>query len=197
MKRMKDYLLTMCILPCLYSNAQEKITSLPAIPEKGRQTFQQYIESHTVSEMNKDTVIIANVYATIGYSYWDNLFGTMSRSFYVVKQDLVYEGSELKKSNEILYVPVAPAKYERTPAKIDIIKKKIKTNFELNNNNDYFFRNDKFAVEAEMFLGEKKVTFHCLTYPQYYVLDFSQNKQSAEEDLKKKFEQDLHKSLIP
>lgn len=67
---------------CAYfANAQEKITSMPAIPEKGIQTMWKYIESHSVSEMDNDTVTLANVYGVVGYSFMDKYIGVMTRSF--------------------------------------------------------------------------------------------------------------------
>lgn len=182
---------------CAYfANAQEKITSMPAIPEKGIQTMWKYIESHSVSEMDNDTVTLANVYGVVGYSFMDKYIGVMTRSFFVLAQDVVFEDSVIKDKKEILYVPVSPNKYEQTPAKVETIKNKIKADFVLNGQNFFFFRKDKFTVKAEWYYGKKKVTFHCLTYRPYYILDIHSDTPNIEDD-KKLFEESLHKNIMP
>ena len=104
--------------------------------------------------MNKDTVVLSNIYSLIGYSYVDKYLGELTGR-------LTENG------------------YEQTPVDNNIIKEKIRADFTLNNNNSYFYRNDTFAVKTMNVDGKKNVILHCISYPQKYILDIDSDKKEA------------------
>lgn len=125
----KDLLVAVIIMLALPSKAQEYIKAMPVVPKKGFQTFGQYIETHDVSEMDGDTVTLANVYGTIGYAVMDRYVGRIDRSFFLMMQDAIYEDDKNVDSKKMLYVPISPSKYELTEINTNVIKKKLKEDF--------------------------------------------------------------------
>ena len=105
----------------LPSKAQEYIKAMPVVPKKGFQTFGQYIETHDVSEMDGDTVTLANVYGTIGYAMMDRYVGRIDRSFFLMMQDAIYEDDKNVDSKKMLYVPISPSKYELTEINTNVL----------------------------------------------------------------------------
>ena len=166
------------LLFCIAANAQQKIISLSPIPDATKQTIEQYISTHAIEEMNKDTVVLSNVYSLIGYDYEDKYLGELTGSFIVVGQDYQYKDLKLQSNEKLLYV-LTENGYEQTPVDKEIIKKKIRGYFALNNDNSYFYRNDTFAVKAMNVDGKKDVILHCISYPQKYILDFDSDKKEA------------------
>ena len=92
------------LLFCIAANAQQKITSLSPIPDATKQTIEQYISTHSIEEMNKDTVVLSNVYSLIGYDYEDKYLGELTGSFIVVGQDYQYKDLKLQSNEKLLYV---------------------------------------------------------------------------------------------
>ena len=178
MKQIKKICIFSELLFCMAINAQQKITSLSPIPDTNKQTIKQYISTHSVEEMNKDTVILSNIYSLIGYNYVDKYLGESTGNFMVVGQDYQYKDLELKNNEKLLYV-LTENGYEQTPVDKEIIKKKVRGYFTLNDNNSYFYRNDTFAVKAMNVDGKKNVILHCISYPQKYILDFDSDKKEA------------------
>lgn len=166
------------ILFCIAVNAQQKITSLSPIPDATKQTIKQYISTHSIEEMNKDTVVLSNIYSLIGYSYVDKYLGELTGSFIIVGQDYQYEDLKLQCNGKLLYV-LTENGYEQTPIDKETIKKKIKGYYILNDDNSYFYRNDTFIVKANNNNGKKNIFLHCISYPQKYILDFDSDKKKA------------------
>lgn len=160
------------------ANAQQKITSLLPIPDATKQTIKQYISTHSIDEMNKDTVVLSNIYSLIGYTYVDKYFGESTGSFIVVGQDYQYKDLELQNNEKLLYV-LTENGYEQTPVDKETIKKKIRGYFALNDDNSNFYRNDTFVVRAINIDGKKKIFLHCISYPQKYILDLDSDKKEA------------------
>lgn len=147
---------------------------MPIVDRTG-QLFSQYISTHTMSEMDGDTVTLVNVYGTIGYSFLDQYIGIVTQTFIVPLQDVVYEDTVPVEYKPMFYIPIKPGIYELTKYDEKEIEKKLGYKFVLNGTNDFFVRKDRFIVHAEYYYGKKKVTFHCLTYPKRYVLNFDKN----------------------
>lgn len=174
----KDLFVAVIIMLALPSKAQEYIKAMPVVPKKGFQTFEQYIKTHEVSDMDGDTVTLANIYGTIGYAVMDRYLGRIDRDFFLMMQDAVYEDDKNVDYKKMFYVPISPSKYELTEINTNVIKKKkLKEDFIFTQNNSFFFRNDKFVVKAEWYYGRKRVTFHCLTYPKHYILAIGEDKE--------------------
>lgn len=178
MKQIKKICIFSELLFCMATNAQQKITNLSPIPDTNKQTIKQYISTHSVEEMNKDTVILSNIYSLIGYNYVDKYLGESTGNFIVVGQDYQYKDLELQNNGKLLYV-LTENGYEQTPVDKEIIKKKIRGYFALNDDNSYFYRNDTFIVKANNINGKKNVILHCISYPQKYILDFDTDKKKA------------------
>lgn len=146
------------------------------LPDNTAQRMEQYIETHDVDEMNGDTVTLWNPYFAVGYSFVDDYLGVISRNFYVAAQDVEYKNSEISTYDQMLYIPTKPMRYELSSMDEKEIEKKLGYKFALNGDNWYFWRKDTFTVKAEYIwiVGEKikKVTFHCISYPKYYDLEF-------------------------
>ena len=178
MKQIKKICICSELLFCIAATARQKITSLSPIPDTNKQTIKQYISTHSVEEMNKDTVVLSNIYSLIGYSYVDKYLGELTGSFIVVGQDYQYKDLKLQSNDKLLYL-LTENGYEQTPVDNNIIKEKIRADFTLNDNNSYFYRNDTFAVKAMNVDGKKNVILHCISYPQKYILDFDSDKKEA------------------
>ena len=178
MKQIKKICIFSELLFCIAANAQQKITNLSPIPDATKQTIEQYISTHPIDEMNKDTVVLSNIYSLIGYSYVDKYLGELTGSFIVVGQDYQYKDLKLQSNEKLLYV-LTENGYEQTPIDKETIKKKIKGYFALNDNNSYFYRNDSFVVKANIVGGKKKFFLHCISYPQKYILDLDSDKKKA------------------
>ena len=125
MKQIKKICVFSELLFCIGANAQQKITSLSPIPDATKQTIEQYISTHSIEEMNKDTVVLSNVYSLIGYDYEDKYLGELTGSFIVVGQDYQYKDLKLQSNEKLLYV-LTENGYEQTPVDKEIIKKKKK-----------------------------------------------------------------------
>lgn len=166
------------LLFCIAANAQQKITNLSPIPDATKQTIEQYISTHSIDEMNKDTVVLSNIYSLIGYSCVDKYLGETTGSFIVVGQDYQYKDLKLQSNEKLLYV-LTENGYEQTPVDKEIIKKKIRGYFALNDDNSYFYRNDTFVVKAINIDGKKNIFLHCISYPRKYILDFDSDKKKA------------------
>lgn len=108
------------LLFCIAANAQQKIISLSPIPDATKQTIEQYISTHSIEEMNKDTVVLSNVYSLIGYDYEDKYLGELTGSFIVVWQDYQYKDLKLQSNEKLLYV-LTENGYEQTPVDKEII----------------------------------------------------------------------------
>lgn len=172
--------LFLCVATLLPSSAQEVITGFPVIPDKSVQMFEDYIQTHSVEEMNGDTVTLSNVYSSMGVTVFDKLLGPVpAYRFIVTPQDIIYNDTTYSKADMMIYVPVAPAvkgKYELTEQSVSAIEKKLNGKFDLNGDNFIFRRNDKFVVKAMSDVyGKKVVTFHCISYPKYYILDIGKD----------------------
>ncbi len=172
----KLILLIFVVMFSVSNNAQNVVTDtikeMP-IADRTGQLLSQYIDTHTMSEMDGDTVTLVNVYNTIGYSFNDKYLGIVTQTFIVPLQDIVFEDSSVAEYKEMFYIPMKPGIYELTKFDQQTAEKKLGYKFVLNGNNNFFVRKDRFVVRAEYDYGKKKVTFHCLTYPKRYVLDFS------------------------
>lgn len=173
----KDLFVAVIIMLALPSKAQEYIKAMPVVLKKGFQTFELYIKTHEVSDMDGDTVTLANIYGTIGYAVMDRYLGRIDRDFFLMMQDAVYEDDKNVDYKKMFYVPISPSKYELTEINTNVIKKKLKEDFIFTQNNSFFFRNDKFVVKAEWYYGRKRVKFHCLTYPKHYILAIGEDKE--------------------
>lgn len=180
MEQIKKICVFSSLLFCIAANAQQKITSLPLVPDITKQTIKQYISTHTIDEMDKDTIVLSNVYSLIGYSYVDKYLGELTEHFIMVGQDYQYTDLELQGNEKLLYV-LTENGYEQTPIDKEAIKKKkkIKGYFGLNDDNSYFYRNDTFIVKANNNNGKKNVFLHCISYPQKYILDFDSDKKKT------------------
>ena len=178
MKQIKKICIFSELLFCIAANAQQKITSLSPIPDATKQTIKQYISTHSVEEMNKDTVVLSNIYSLIGYSYVDKYLGELTGSFIVVGQDYQYKDLKLQSNDKILYL-LTENGYEQTPVDNNIIKEKIRADFTLNDNNSYFYRNDTFVVRSINIDERKYIFLHCISYPQKYILDFDSDKKEV------------------
>lgn len=170
------------ILPSL---AQEVITDFPIIPDKSVQIFEDYIQTHFVKEMDGDTVTLANVYSSMGVTVFDKLLGPVpAYRFIVTPQDIIYNDTTYSKADMMIYVPVAPAakgKYELTEQNVSAIEKKLNGKFDLNGDNFIFRRNDKFVVKARLdAYGNKVVTFHCISYPKFYILNVGKEEDKTQ-----------------
>ena len=180
MEQIKKICIVSSLLFCIAANAQQKITSLPLVPDITKQTIKQYISTHTIDEMDKDTIVLSNVYSLIGYNYVDKYLGELTEHFIMVGQDYQYTDLELQGNEKLLYVLIENG-YEQTPIDKEAIKKKkkIKGYFGLNDDNSYFYRNDTFIVKANNNNGKKNVFLHCISYPQKYILDFDSDKKKT------------------
>lgn len=178
--------LSLCATTLLPSSAQEVITGFPVIPDKSVQTFENYILTHTVEEMDGDTVTLANVYSSMGVTVFDKLLGPVpAYRFFLTIQDFSFvDTTYTQQATGLLYVPVAPAtkgKYELTEQSVSAIEKKLNGKFDLNGDNFVFRRNDKFVVKAKLdAFGKKVVTFHCISYPRYYILDVGKDEDKGQ-----------------
>ena len=166
------------LLFCIVANAQQKITSLSPIPDATKQTINQYISTHSIDEMNKDTVVLSNIYSLIGYSYVDKYLGELTGSFIVVGQDYQYKDLKLQDNGKLLYL-LTENGYEQTPFDEKIIKEKLRADFTLNDDNSYFYINDTFVVRAIDINERKYIFLHCISYPQKYILNFDSDKKEA------------------
>lgn len=175
-RKVGSLILLLSFFCCAHAFAQQKITEFIQSPDGTAQRMEQYIKTHDVDEMNGDTVTLWNIYGAEGYSFVDDYLGVISRNFYVVAQDVEYRNSETSTYSTLLYVPIKPARYELTNMDEKEIEKKLGYKFALNGDNWAFWRKDKFTVKAEYIwiAGKKikKVTFHCISYPKYYDLEF-------------------------
>lgn len=178
MKQIKKIYIFGELLFCIAANAQKKITSLSPIPDATKQTIEQYISTHSIEEMNKDTVVLSNVYSLIGYDYEDKYLGELTGSFIVVGQDYQYEDLKLQCNGKLLYI-LTENGYEQTPFNEKIIKEKIRADFTLNDDNSYFYRNDTFVIRAISINERMHIYLHCISYPQKYILDFDSDKKKA------------------
>ena len=178
MKQIKKICIFSELLFYIAANAQQKITSLSPIPDATKQTIEQYISTHPIDEMNKDTVVLSNIYSLIGYRYVYKYLGELTGSFIVVGQDYQYKDLKLQSNDKLLYL-LTENGYEQTPVDNNIIKEKIRADFTLNNNNSYFYRNDTFVVRAINIDERKYIFLHCISYPQKYILDFDSDKKEA------------------
>ena len=88
------------------NNAQNVVTDtikeMPIADRKG-QLLSQYIDTHTMSEMDGDTVTLVNVYNTIGYSFNDKYLGIVTQTFIVPLQDIIFEDSSVAEYKEMFY----------------------------------------------------------------------------------------------
>lgn len=172
----------MCVLSelffCIAANAQQKITSFSPVPDMTKQTIEQYVSTHSIDEMDKDTIVLANVYSLVGYNYVDEYLGELTGNFIAVGQDYQYVDSKRQSYKNLLYV-LTEKGYEQTPIEKEAIKKKIRGYFAFNDDNSYFFRNDTFVVKANKIDGKEKVFLHCISYPQKYILDFDSDKNKV------------------
>lgn len=85
---------------------------------------------------------------------------------------------KLQSNGKLLYV-LTENGYEQTPVDKEIIKKKIRGYFALNDDNSYFYRNDTFVAKAINIDGKKNIFLHCISYPQKYILDFDSDRKEA------------------
>ena len=172
----------MCVLSelffCIAANAQQKITSFSPVPDMTKQTIEQYVSTHSIDEMDKDTIVLANVYSLVGYNYVDEYLGELTGNFIAVGQDYQYVDSKRQSYENLLYV-LTEKGYEQTPIEKEAIKKKIRGYFAFNDDNSYFFRNDTFVVKVNKIDGKEKVFLHCISYPQKYILDFDSDKNKV------------------
>ena len=177
MKQIKKICVFSGLLFCIAANAQQKINSLPPVPDITKQTIEQYISTHTIGEIDKDTIVLSNVYGLIGYNYVDKYLGEQTGHFIIVGQDYKYTDLELQGNAKLLYV-LTENGYEQTPIDKEAIEKKIRGCFVgLNDDNSYFYRNDTFIVKANNNNGKKNVFLHCISYPQKYILNFDTDKK--------------------
>ena len=87
MKQIKKICIFSELLFCIAANAQQEITSLSPIPDATKQTIEQYISTHPIDEMNKDTVVLSNIYSLIGYSYEEGMWMSWNPCYFVLFND--------------------------------------------------------------------------------------------------------------
>lgn len=151
--------------------AQQKIINFSQTPDRAKQTIEQYIETHSVSEMDGDTITLANIYGLIGYSYTDKYLGVLSGNFISVGQDFEYLDTTIESKKQLLYI-LNSGEYQEIPKNKEAIKKKLNSEFVLNGDDSFFYRNDTFVVKADYYLGKKDVKLHCISYAKKYKIDF-------------------------
>lgn len=177
MKRL--LLITFSLLAFVVCHAQtnrtDTIREMPAAIRTG-QLLEQYVKTHSVSEMDGDTVDLVNIYSTIGYGFNDKYLGIVTQHFLVTMQDIEFEDSTAGAYKTMVYIPIKAGIYELTKFDEKEMERKLGYKFVLNGENNFFVRMDRFAVKAEYDYGKKHVTFHCLTYPKRYTFDFGKDK---------------------
>lgn len=155
MEQIKKICVFSSLLFCIAANAQQKITSLPLVPDITKQTIKQYISTHTIDEMDKDTIVLSNVYSLIGYSYVDKYLGELTEHFIMVGQDYQYTDLELQGNEKLLYV-LTENGYEQTPIDKEAIEKKIRGCFVgLNDDNSFFIEMTPLSLRLITIMGKR------------------------------------------
>lgn len=177
---MKRIMLAACLwLMAIITNAQvEVIKHFYVSPDTTSETIFEYAKNHKVKDINNTVIVLWHPYSQMEALEEDENLGDVPISFYLQMQDFTLKnGEEYDNGQALLYIPIAPRNYELTEQNVKAIQAKLRARFVLTDKDaDILWKKDKFKVTAheETELGQKNryVTFHCLTYPKQYYMDF-------------------------
>lgn len=177
---MKRTILTICLycITLMASAQMEVIKHIYAFPDTTAESIFQYAKNHNAIDINNTTVELWHPYSQLEAMMEDENIGDIPISFYIQMQDFTLKnGEEYDNGEGLLYIPIAPRNYELTEQSVKAIQGKLRARFILTDKDaDILWKKDKFKVTAQekMVSGQRYiyVTFHCLTYPKQYYMDF-------------------------
>lgn len=170
---MKQLLITI-IIACLYNvplQAQNIINPLKYRPDSTALTMEQYVNSHTLEEMNNDTVVLWNPYVTISYYYRNSRHYELLGHLYATAEFQSYkDGKWLVNENYIVYARSDSSRFVLTDGTYKGISSIVKSDlYDSHLGNWITYRKETFKVTAQKGrLGSIFVKFQLLSNPQYF-----------------------------